>query len=96
MLGRISSLADGDKYPSPTEFVVADKFTVSILPRGERPTKIPEHLTEILKTNFMYAIRVKITRYAMATRSRGASDDSDDVMIVREEKLPTAASLNKV
>ena len=73
------------------------RYSVQIQPRGEKPTKIPSHLLSTLKTNYMFAIRVKITqlpksRHDDVMKVSGTAEENDDVQIVREEKRPHAAA----
>ena len=94
ILRQISVLADTDKYPQSIRFVSGDcdpRYAVQILPRGEKPTRIPHHLLSTLKSNFMFSIRVRITQLPPSDDVMivsGPNDSSDDVQIIREEKTP--------
>ena len=78
-MSKIRDMADSDAYPPTCSFTVGGdepRFTVRILPRAEKATKIPHHLIKVLKTAYKFTIRVRITM----------EDDNSDVIILKEEK----------
>ena len=80
-------MADADVYPPTCTFEVGSgdaRFSVRILPRSEKPTKIPNHLLNVLKTTYKYTIRVRITK--CSSKTDNVDDDNCDVMIWKEEK----------
>ena len=79
VMSKIRDMADSDAYPPTCSFTVGGdepRFTVRILPRAEKATKIPHHLIKVLKTAYKFTIRVRITM----------EDDNSDVIILKEEK----------
>ena len=89
----MSVIADRGKYPPPSIMIVGP-YQAAILPRGNKPTRIPEHLRSILKANFVYSIRIRITQPEVMPKiiklpiaqqkAIKTNEDSSDVQIVSE------------